>query len=718
MKNRLMFIICLAVIFEMNIYNLNSQWVVLPVQPVDNSGVINTSLDSHKAVTLEPNKDYQISSTIYVGARESLHIPSGTRLIYSGTSIAVEIDELGYVFGGGTIISFTECIGTSGIGVRVVGSDSRLDISEITGFLWGVYLYGFNRGCAYNDIKVQKIQNCKIAVYLNAVGTGWVNQNYLKINRICIKGCLSNSGTYGIYIDSENVHEPNGNHFSGSIENVEKGVHLTGDHNRFEGLRLELHESTNRDYITKIEISKTTYGSTPMNNAWFGENGSWNWNNEKDILWIDMERNFSALVPYGFHQLNPPVKVKINDDTQNGELILASFEREYGTTNRNIYSGLSVIKDNNARGTVYIRGTGSYDYIPKLAFGVTSFPEVLTIQANGKAVINSTDLNSQYDLSIGGFTGGLKFIEYSDSGILKDVDSIDNPISLLMQITGQKYKYVEDKNNFSLGQGYNYGFVAQDIVKIIPELVFKDSTQEYSGINYSGFIPLLVESIKEHQRNFEQQQDKMTELIGVSILQQSIISDLSSDVEQQKYVINKLEEDLQEKEVRITDLYILNQQNTDGISELYEINDDQEKGISELYSIIEKDQEKIAGFQKMFLMQENKIIELYEIIEKLSVNKDIQPGRDYSKPEGRLSPVIPNPANLETSVTYFVPENSLVSFIIITDFGGRQLNTYSIINKGSSELKIQTDEFETGIYLISLIIDNIVVDTETMVIQN
>jgi hypothetical protein len=41
------------------------------------------------------------------------------------------------------------------------------------------------------------------------------------------------------------------------------------------------------------------------------------------------------------------------------------------------------------------------------------------------------------------------------------------------------------------------GFIAQDVADIFPELVYNDDTNDFKGLHYSRFVPLLVEGIKQ-----------------------------------------------------------------------------------------------------------------------------------------------------------------------------------------------------------------------------
>lgn len=53
------------------------------------------------------------------------------------------------------------------------------------------------------------------------------------------------------------------------------------------------------------------------------------------------------------------------------------------------------------------------------------------------------------------------------------------------------YKYLKYKDE------KHFGFIAQEVKNIFPELVSSFRNSKYLGINYIGFIPILVQAIKE-----------------------------------------------------------------------------------------------------------------------------------------------------------------------------------------------------------------------------
>ncbi len=57
------------------------------------------------------------------------------------------------------------------------------------------------------------------------------------------------------------------------------------------------------------------------------------------------------------------------------------------------------------------------------------------------------------------------------------------------------------------------GFIAQEVEKIVPEIVTKDKTkEEYRSVKYDKLVALLVEAIKEQQKQIEKLQVKVKQL--------------------------------------------------------------------------------------------------------------------------------------------------------------------------------------------------------------
>lgn len=102
--------------------------------------------------------------------------------------------------------------------------------------------------------------------------------------------------------------------------------------------------------------------------------------------------------------------------------------------------------------------------------------------------------------------------ETSDSRQKENIRDIENPLDKIMKIKPVKYDFkIEfvtnpeiDKDAKALAviekdRKDKIGFLAQDLQKILPEVVYYSDSTDVYGINYSRIIPVLVGAIQEQQ---------------------------------------------------------------------------------------------------------------------------------------------------------------------------------------------------------------------------
>jgi hypothetical protein len=128
-----------------------------------------------------------------------------------------------------------------------------------------------------------------------------------------------------------------------------------------------------------------------------------------------------------------------------------------------------------------------------------------------------------------GYTGGL--FNASDKRLKRDIRKIENATDLILQIKGVNYEHrLDEYPNMGLGQGLQYGFIAQELEAVIPELVqeklidtqgtarksaeskAKEDTKElFKTVNYVALIPVLVEAIKEQEARIKELEARLLE---------------------------------------------------------------------------------------------------------------------------------------------------------------------------------------------------------------
>jgi len=125
----------------------------------------------------------------------------------------------------------------------------------------------------------------------------------------------------------------------------------------------------------------------------------------------------------------------------------------------------------------------------------------------GANAINTYQINVY---GTGYATGG--FQTGSDARFKKDVTNLNNALETTLALQGVNYTF--KTNEFParhFDDSKQIGFVAQDVEKIVPELVKTDS-EGYKSIDYGKMTPILVEAIKTQQAEIEQLKNRLSAL--------------------------------------------------------------------------------------------------------------------------------------------------------------------------------------------------------------
>jgi len=106
---------------------------------------------------------------------------------------------------------------------------------------------------------------------------------------------------------------------------------------------------------------------------------------------------------------------------------------------------------------------------------------------------------STSDLAIGELAmnvhDGKVFLRKSGSaGEGDNIKPIENPLEKINNISGNTFDWNEEKQD--IYKGKDYGVVAQEIEKILPELVHTKESG-FKSVKYDKIIPLLIEGIKD-----------------------------------------------------------------------------------------------------------------------------------------------------------------------------------------------------------------------------
>jgi hypothetical protein len=121
----------------------------------------------------------------------------------------------------------------------------------------------------------------------------------------------------------------------------------------------------------------------------------------------------------------------------------------------------------------------------------------MVIQANGYVGIGTTA--PDYELDVNGTIKCVALIQTSDFRLKKDIISIQNSLEKITRLNGYHYYW----KNESLDNSLQTGVIAQEVQKLFPELV-KTDKEGMLSVNYTGLIPVLIESTKELKEQIEE----------------------------------------------------------------------------------------------------------------------------------------------------------------------------------------------------------------------
>jgi hypothetical protein len=109
--------------------------------------------------------------------------------------------------------------------------------------------------------------------------------------------------------------------------------------------------------------------------------------------------------------------------------------------------------------------------------------------------------------------------DWSDARLKENIKPLENNLNRILLLRGVSYNMKKEFYNISdqemLSKAMNenkidFGFLAQEIKEVFPEVVSLDSTTNYYSVNYVKLIPVLIEAVKEQQAQIEELKKQIT----------------------------------------------------------------------------------------------------------------------------------------------------------------------------------------------------------------
>ncbi|MGB5981910.1 MAG: tail fiber domain-containing protein [Nonlabens sp.] len=134
----------------------------------------------------------------------------------------------------------------------------------------------------------------------------------------------------------------------------------------------------------------------------------------------------------------------------------------------------------------------------------------------GRIGIGTTSPSSSAILDVRGPVIAAGYLNHSDRRLKKDIKPISGSLEKILDLNPVSYTYKDDKFN----TGTRIGFIAQELVKVMPEVVVSPKKKdEYYSVRYTEIVPYNVQAIQQ---------------------QQAMISELKEDIEKLKQELAEL----------------------------------------------------------------------------------------------------------------------------------------------------------------------------------
>ena len=126
------------------------------------------------------------------------------------------------------------------------------------------------------------------------------------------------------------------------------------------------------------------------------------------------------------------------------------------------------------------------------------------LQISATTLIGQGDITTTCGASLNALSG------CSDIRYKKDILSFGNVLTDVLKLQAVKYNWRQNEfPDLHFNDRRQIGFIAQDMEKIFPEIV-NTNDKGYKSIDYSKLTPVLVEAIKEQQKQI----DELKALVG------------------------------------------------------------------------------------------------------------------------------------------------------------------------------------------------------------
>ena len=142
---------------------------------------------------------------------------------------------------------------------------------------------------------------------------------------------------------------------------------------------------------------------------------------------------------------------------------------------------------------------------------IVSLGGSLTITGDGRVGIGISNPNSKLHVNGNIWVNGT--VTQSDIRYKKNIHSIPNALDKIMQLNGVFYDLRSSEfPQMQFDTKEQVGLIAQNVEQVLPNVVYTGS-DGYKGVDYAKLVPLLIEAIKDQQKQIVEQRKMIEQLL-------------------------------------------------------------------------------------------------------------------------------------------------------------------------------------------------------------
>ena len=136
------------------------------------------------------------------------------------------------------------------------------------------------------------------------------------------------------------------------------------------------------------------------------------------------------------------------------------------------------------------------------------------LNASGVRIDDSIGVNVAASTTDGRIDASNDIVAYStsDERLKENVKPLENALDKVSKIGGYEFDWKElteeEKKTIHGNEGHDVGVIAQEIEKVLPEVV-TERDSGYKAVKYEKIVPLLIESIKDLKAEIEELKGKL-----------------------------------------------------------------------------------------------------------------------------------------------------------------------------------------------------------------